>query len=563
MIKTPFALVLFVSLAAAETAAPGSPAAQKATPPPARRLDVSDRLARWKPVEMPFHADRLTARERRLVEKLVAASQEVENIFWRQSDPEGMKLWQSLASSSDPKDQSLRRYLWINGSRYDLLDENRPFVGTGPTPPGRALYPPGLTRAEIETYVQAHPEQKKAIYDEHTVIVRDGVRLKTIPYHVAYRPFLDRAAAALRAAADLSDYPSFANFLRLRAKALLTDDYYESDLAWVDLVDPKFDLILAPYETYLDDVLGVKTSYGAAVLIRDEEESGKLAVFQKYVPEIQEALPLAAADKPTQRGRRSPMEVMDTPFRAGDLRHGYQAVADNLPNDPRVHERKGSKRIFFENYMRARVDEVIIPVSKRLLREDQARLVTAEGYLVGTLMHEVSHGIGPAFARQNGVKKDIRAAIGPAFSGLEEAKADVAGLFGLDWLIRHGALPEARRNEYYASHVGGILRTVRFGTGEAHARAEMMEFNYLSEQRAVAKDASTGRYVIDFAKMPATLAALARELLEIEATGDRARAEAWFKRYEKMPEELKSALDKTKDIPVDIDPKGSFPEGVR
>jgi len=257
------------------------------------------------------------------------------------------------------------------------------------------------------------------------------------------------------------------------------------------------------------------------------------------------------------------MEVMDTPFRAGDLRHGYQAVADNLPTDPRVHERKGSKRIFFENYMRARVDEVIIPVSRRLLREDQARLVTAEGYLVGTLMHEVSHGIGPAFARQNGVRKDIRAAIGPAFSGLEEAKADVAGLFGLDWLVRHGALPEARRNEYYASHVGGIFRTVRFGTGEAHARAEMMEFNYLSEQGAVAYDAASGRYVIDFAKMPSTLASLARELLEIEATGDRARAEAWFKRYEKMPADLKRALEKTKDIPVDIDPKGSFTEGVR
>jgi hypothetical protein len=349
----------------------------------------------------------------------------------------------------------------------------------------------------------------------------------------------------------------------MRAKALLTDDYYESDLAWVDLVDPKFDVIIAPYETYLDDVLGVKTSYGAAVLIRNEEESGKLTVFQKYVPEIQEALPLADADKPTQRGRRSPMEVMDTPFRAGDLRHGYQAVADNLPNDPRVHERKGSKRIFFENYMRARVNEVIIPVSRRLLRDDQARLVTAEGYLVSTLMHEVSHGIGPAFARQGGEKKDIRAAIGPAYSGLEEAKADVGGLFGLDWLIRHKALPEARRNEYYASHVGGIFRTVRFGTGEAHARAEMMEFNYLVEQGAVTRDAAAGRYVIDFAKMPAALASLAKELLEIEATGDRARAESWFRRYEKMPDDLKADLEKTKDIPVDIDPKGTFPEGVK
>ena len=231
----------------------------------------------------------------------------------------------------------------------------------------------------------------------------------------------------------------------------------------------------------------MKTSYGAAVMIRNEAESRKLAVFQKYVPDIQDALPLAE-DRPSKRGRRAPMEVMDTPFRAGDLRHGYQAVADNLPNDPRVHEQKGSKRIFFKNFMDARVNEVIVPVARRLLREDQAAKVTGEGYLVGTLMHEISHGLGPAFARSGGKKRDIREAIGPAFSALEEAKADAGGLFGLDWLIRHGALPKARAEEYYASHVAGIFRTVRFGTGEAHARAEMMEFNYLSEQGAIARD---------------------------------------------------------------------------
>ncbi|MDQ2971210.1 MAG: Zn-dependent hydrolase, partial [Acidobacteriota bacterium] len=397
-------------------------------PPPAAKLtvasDLAKRLARWKPVEMPFRAQGLSEKERRLVEKLVEASQELENIFWRQSDPEGMALYRSLTDSSDSDAEALRRYLWINGSRWDLLDENRPFVGSDPMPPGRSLYPPGLTRAEIEAYVEANPSEKAALYDERTVIVREGGRLKAVPYHVEYRPWLERAAGALREAADLSSEPAFASFLRLRAKALGTDDYYESDLAWVDLVDPKFDVIFAPYETYLDGLLGVKTSYGAAVLIRNEPESRKLAVFQKYVPDIQEALPLAAEDRPSKRGRRAPMEVMDAPFRTGDLRHGYQAVADNLPNDPRVHEVKGSKRIFFKNFMDARVKEVIVPVARRLLREDQAAKVTGEGYLVGTLMHEISHGLGPAFARWGGKKRDIREAIGPAYSALEEAKAD-------------------------------------------------------------------------------------------------------------------------------------------
>jgi hypothetical protein len=537
-------------------------AAQSPVMKPAVVPDLESRLARWKPVRMPADTKSLSARERLLLEKLIQASRQLENIYWRQGDPEGMALYRSLAGSADPRDAALARYLWINGSRWDLLDENRPFVGTDAMPPGRALYPKDATRAEIEAYVEKHPDEKAAIYDERTVVMRDGARFKTIPYHVEYKTWLEPAAAAMREAADLSDDKAFAVFLRLRAKALLTDDYYESDLAWLDLENPKFDVIFAPYEVYLDGLLGVKTSYGAAVMIRNEDESRKLAIFQKHVPEIQDALPLPAEDRPSKHGKRAPMEVMDTPFRAGDLRHGYQAVADNLPNDPRVHERKGSKQIFFKNFMDARVQEVILPVAKRLLREDQAAKVTADGYLTTTVMHELSHGIGPAFARQNGKQRDIREAIGPAYSGLEEAKADIGGLYGLDWLIQHGVLPQERAQEYYASHVGGIFRTVRFGTGEAHSRAEMMEFNYFAEKGAIARDAKTNRYVIDFGKMRTAIASLAKELLEIEATGDRARAENWFRRYDAMPPELAEALKTTADIPVDIDPKGDFPEGV-
>src|SRR5437667_4573994 len=234
---------------------------------------------------------------------------------------------------------------------------------------------------------------------------------------------------ALREAAALSDDQAFAEFLRARADALLNDDYFKSDLLWMDLQDPKFDVIFAPYETYLDDVLGVKTSYGASVLVRNEAESRKLAVYQQYVPDIQDALPLTAADRPSKRGKASPMEVMDAPFRAGDLRHGYQAVADNLPNDPRIHEQKGSKKIFFKNFMDARVEYVVLPIAKKLMREDQAAKASGEGYLADVLLHEISHGLGPAFARRGGRQLDIREAIGPLYSGLEEAKADVVGMF--------------------------------------------------------------------------------------------------------------------------------------
>jgi hypothetical protein len=516
--------------------------------------DADQRLARWQQVRMPFDSSRLSAQERQMVQKLVEASQYLDNIYWRQSDPEALALYKS---TRDPK---LRRLLMINGSRFDLVDDNHPFVGTEPMPPGRALYPRGLTREEIEQYVKNHPARKDEIYNPYTIIERRGTELAGRPYHDAYRGLLQPMTKALRDAAALSEDKAFAEFLRQRADALLKDDYYNSDLLWMDLQDPKFDVIFAPYETYLDDVLGVKTSYGAAVLVRNEAESKKLAIYQQYVPEIQDALPLPAADRPSKRGKATPMEVMDAPFRAGDLRHGYQAVADNLPNDPRIHEQKGSKKIFFKNFMDARVNYVVLPIAKKLMRQDQASKASGEGYLAAVILHEISHGLGPAFARQSGKQVDIREAIGPVFSGLEEAKADVVGMFGLKWLVDRGVLPKDRLEEYYASYVAGIFRTLRFGVAEAHGRAEMMEFNYLFQEKAIVRDAGSGRYSVDYNRIPAALAQLSKELLEIEATGDRARAENWFKKYDVMPAELKAALETTKDVPVDIDPISPFLE---
>ena len=524
--------------------------------------DLDQRLARFRRVRMPFQSAGLNAREQKLVNKLVDASRYLEEIFWRQIDPEALTLYQSLAGSKSPRDQKLRRYLWINASRFDLLDQNKPFVGTASMPPGRGFYPQGLTREQIEQYVKDHPEKKAEIYSPTTLVRWHGDQLEGLPYHIAYRSFLEPAARDLREAATLSADPAFANFLRLRADALLSDDYLKSDLAWLDLKDPKFDIIFAPYETYEDGLLGVKASYGAAVLIRNPQESQKLALFQKYVADIQDTLPLAPEDRPSKRGLETPMEVMDAPYRAGDLRHGYQAVADNLPNDPRVHEQKGSKKIFFKNFMNARVNFVILPVAKRMLRPEQAAKVSGEGYLLATILHEMAHGLGPAFARAAAGKTDIREAIGPVFGGLEEAKADVVGMFGLKWLVDHDVLPKEKLEEYYASYVGGIFRTVRFGAAEAHSQAELMEFNYLSERGAIQRE-SSGRYSIDYARMPQVLADLAKELLEIEATGDRERAERWFKKYTVMTPELQSSLKSAANTPVDIDPVFSFPERVR
>ena len=532
-----------------------APAALKTVAP-----DLDARLARFKPVKMPYNSAALSMRERQMVEQLVIALRQLENMFWRQSDPEGLALYKALEKVNTPLAQKTRHYLWINGSRWDLVNENEPFVGKQPMPPGHALYPADLTRSQVDASVAAHPDKKALIFDPYTIVRRQGNDLVGAKYHDEYVPFIKAASAALEKAADLSDDAAFAKFLRLRGDALFTDDYFASDIAWVELNNPKFDVIYAPYETYLDDLLGVKTSYGASILIRNDAESQKLALYQKWVPDIQDALPLAPADRPSVRGHVTPMEVMDAPFRAGDLRHGYQAVADNLPNDPRIHEQKGTKKIFFKNFMDARVNEVILPLASRVMDPAQAKRASAEGYMATTVMHEICHGLGPAFARVKGKNVSIREAIGRSFSGLEEAKADVVGMYALKWLVDKGVLPKERLEEYYASELAGIFRTVRFGTGEAHGRAEMMEFNYYTEQGAIMK--ANGRYRVQFAKIGDATARLAKELLEQEATGDRARADAWFNKYDTMPSDLKTALAAAGDVPVDVDPIFSFPETV-
>ncbi|HEY1422482.1 MAG TPA: hypothetical protein VGF20_03445 [Candidatus Acidoferrum sp.] len=281
------------------------------------------------------------------------------------------------------------------------------------------------------------------------------------------------------------------------------------------------------------------------------------------MPDLQEALPLGKKDLPSKRGHVTPMEVMDAPFRTGDLLHGYQAVADNLPNDARVHEAKGSKKIFFKNFMDARVKVVILPIAKRLLREDQATRASGNGYLAATLSHEISHELGPNYSRTAAGKKDIREMIGGDYSALEEAKADVVGLFCLKWLADHGAITKEQLEDDYISFVAGNFRTMRFGIAEPHGRGEMMEFNYLMEQGAVTRDAASARYTVVLEKMPAAIAALAKELLEQEAMGDRARAAAWFTKYAVLPDHLKQAFSKVADIPVDIQPMYSFPEEIR
>ena len=294
---------------------------------------------------MPYERAELSTREQQMVAKLADACWLMDELFWHQSDQGGWAVYRVTQSPV------LAKLFGVMGSRWDLLDDNFPFLGEEPMPPGHELYPYGLSREQIDHFASTHPEMKGALFNEHTVVRGTPDHLLAIPYHEAYAEWLRPMAADLRAAAELSADPAFAKYLRLRADALLSDDYYASDIAWLDLKNPKIDLIFAPYETYLDELLGVKTSYGGAILIRDPEQSQRLDLYQANEAAMQQALPLPDADKPSKQGQATPMEVVDSPLRAGDLRFGYQAVADNLPNDARIHAEKGTKKIFFKNFM--------------------------------------------------------------------------------------------------------------------------------------------------------------------------------------------------------------------
>jgi hypothetical protein len=532
----------------------------------------AERASYWKTVRVPYNNAALNVREQQMVAKLADACRLMDQLYWHQSDLGGYVMYHTTQSAV------LAKLFAINGSRWDLIDENFPMIGEEPLVPGRELYPFGLTRAEVEQYVAAHPDEKAAVYSPWTVvrsapldldpklsqpvIYKVPEKLFVYPYHVAYARWLQPMSADLKAAAKLSGDPAFAHYLNLRADALLSDDYYASDVAWLDLKDPKVDVIFAPYETYLDGLLGVKTSYGASILIRDEAESRKLAIYQQHEAAMQQALPIPAEDKPSKQGYATPMEVADAPLRAGDLRFGYQAVADNLPNDPRIHAEKGSKKIFFKNFMDLRVENVILPVAAKMLAADQTKDVSGQGYLTSAILHEISHGLGPAYAHVDGKQVTINEAIGPAYSGLEEAKADVTGIFLAKWLVDQKLLPASEMNDIYGSYVAGIFRTLRFGTGEAHGRAEMMEFNDLLEQGALTQ-APDGRYTINYAAMPGAIAGLTKTLLMFEANGDRPGVEAWFAKYDVMPQSLSKALDATNGIPVDVTPDFELSEGVR
>lgn len=525
--------------------APAPPAAMSAAAPAAAN-DVAERVKQFPRTVVDYDRSLLDDNGRAVVAKLIEASKDLDEIYWRQVSEKNPK-WRETLPRGAAYD-----YFLINKGPWDRLKEDEPFIAVGPKPPGAAFYPEDLTKEEFEKYVAAHPDQKDALQGLFTIVRRDGVNLVAVPYAAYYADFLKPAAQKLRDAAALTNDASLRTFLNQRSDAFLSDNYRESDMAWMDL-NGAIEIAIGPYEVYEDNLFNYKASYESFVTVVDAPESAKLASYAKALPDMERNLPEPEEYRNPNRGSESPIKVVQELYTAGDARRGVQTAAFNLPNDEFVREKKGSKKVLLKNVINAKYRQSGRPIADRVLDSKQLPLVNFDAFFNQILFHELSHGLGPGFLTQNGQRVEVRIPLKNLYSTIEESKADVLGIWNIVYAQKHGLLKSFDEKQLYATYAGLMFRSMRFGIGEAHGRGVAIQWNWLREKGGIAPGAD-GRFTVDFAKFADGVKSLATELLTIEATGDYDRANALLTKYGRTTAEIDAVNAKLNDIPVDINP---------
>jgi hypothetical protein len=479
---------------------------------------------------------------KRMLARLVEAAQVTDDLFWLQSWPDRTGL---LASAPDA---ATRELLALNFGPWDRLNNDTPIIaGVGPRPPGGVFYPADMTKAEFDA---AKLPDKDSWY---TLLRRDDHgQLVTVPYHVAYRPQLERAAALLREAAALSADASFAHYLTMRADALLSDDFQPSDLAWMDMKTNPVDIVIGPIETYEDQLFGYKAAYEGMVLLKDTTWSAKLARFVKFLPSLQRGLPVPARYKAERPGSAADLNAYRAIYYGGNANVGAKTIAINLPNDEQVQLRKGTRRLQLENVMQAKFDTIMLPIARQLIAQDQLQNVTFDAFFENTMFHEVAHGLGIKNTLDG--KGTVSAALKEYASNFEEGKADILGLYMVDALSRRGELDKSKLMDNYVTFLAGTLRSVRFGASDAHGKANMIRFNFFAARGAFSRDPASGRYRVDFDKMRAAMKALSETLLTVQGKGDYVAAKLMTDAMGVVKPQLAADLARLKDadIPVDV-----------
>jgi len=533
-------------------------------PPPPQPLrvadDVEERLAQFAPVVMDFDDSKVSDTDKQVLKHLVAASNIMHELFLAQIDPDVPELRKKLDDHP-----AARKYFDIMAGPWDALNHDEPFVGTKPRPEGGAFYPADMTKSDFETFVDAHPGKKDAFLGYFTVIRRDdGGALRAVPYSEFYADKLVVAAKELREAAKITKEPSLATFLNARADAFASNQYRESDKAWMD-VTGSIEVTIGPYETYADQLLGLKASFEAFVSLRDMEESKRLETIGKKMNALERNLPMSAKQRArmAERSQGSPIDVVHLLCNAGQA--GVQTLAYNLPNDEHVRKEKGSKKVMMKNVLRGKFDRIVVPISERVLAKSIREHLDFEAMFSYILMHEVAHGLGPGIITlPDGSKTEVNRALRDQYSAIEEAKADIAGLVSAQYLIDRGTFPRAYDKQVYVAYLATVFRQVRFGVGEAHGRGAVASFNYLREKGGITYDAESERFEIDFPKMKRAVRDLAKLYLTLEVDGDYDGAKSFLDEYAKVSPEMKKALDSIgTGIPVDITPQFTIYEKMK
>jgi hypothetical protein len=516
---------------------------------------LARREAQFAPVELKVDVSRLSPGDRQALARLVEAAEVVDGLFLRQIWAGNPGLLLSLLDDRTPLGRARLAYFLRNKGPWDSLDGQRPFLpGVPPRPPAGTFYPPGATRDEVARWLESLPEGERAVARGFFSVIRRTPRgFVAIPYSQEYQPELALMAERLRAAAAITTSESLRRFLLARAEALGTDDYYASDVAWMEL-DAPIELTFGPYETYEDGWFNAKASFEAFLTVRDDAETAKLARLSGELQDIEDHLPMEPAWRNPKVGALAPIRVVNELFAAGDARRGVTTAAFNLPNDERILKEKGAKRVMLRNVQEAKYEKVLRPIAATLLSREDERRISFDAFFTHILLHEMVHGLGPHELSRDGGRTTVREQLQDAYPAIEEAKADIAGLFALHRLVDRGVLPASLARSVYATFLASAFRSIRFGIHEAHGRGVALQLNWLLDAGAV-REGKDGRFSIEDAKARAAVESLARELLSLQARGDRAGANALLERMAVIRPPVEKALSRLKGIPVDIAPR--------
>src|SRR4051812_5595362 len=511
---------------------------------------------RAKIVRIDMHPDTsfLTAEERDVVNDLIQAADLLDPIFLRQVSVDNPRVRDEIASLNRADGPLLLDWFDFSAGPWDTLADNRPFWAGRPLPPGGGVYPADLTKEALDAYLAAHPEQKDALTSPYTVVHRQGDRLVAVPYSVEYRQWLEPAARLLEKAAARTSNASLRRFLTLRAQAFRTNDYYESEMAWMDVSGTPIEVVIGPYEVYVDNLYAQKTAFESYVTVADPKRSAALVRYKALLPDMERNLPVDAKYKNANRPFSSPILVTDEVYGGGEAGPGIQTIAFNLPNDERVRAAKGAKKVILANVLGAKYERIVAPLAGLVFVPEQARSVTKDYMTQETLFHELSHSLGPGILNLGGRETTVNAELKDQYSAIEESKADVMGAWNILYLMHRGELPLAEREQLLASYMADVFRHLRFGTADAHGRGAAMQYGFLRERGGIAWDAGARRFRLDYDKLEAGIPALVAELVRIEGDGDYARAKTFLDRYGRLDPDAQAVIATMTHIPVDIQP---------